>query len=124
MAKKKIVADESVILTDAIIAGMQELKAKNIVVLNLKKLESSITDFFVICTGDSTTQVEAIANAVRIEVQKIVGEPPYHEEGFRNSEWILLDYINVVAHIFQPQQRTFYNLEKLWADAELREIAA
>jgi len=124
MAKKKIVSDESEILTDAIIKGMQELKAQNIVVLNMRKLESTITDFFIICNGESNTQVEAIANSIRIEVQKTLGEPPYHEEGFSNSEWILLDYINVVAHIFQPQHRKFYNLEKLWADAEFKEIAA
>jgi len=124
MAKKKIVSDESEILTDAIIKGMQELKAQNIVVLNMRKLESTITDFFIICNGESNTQVDAIANSIRKEVQKAVGEPPYHEEGFSNSEWILLDYINVVAHIFQPQHRKFYNLEKLWADAEFKEIAA
>jgi ribosome-associated protein len=124
MAKKKIVADESEILTDAIVKGMQELKASNIVILNMKKLESSVTDFFIICTGESNTQVDAIANSIRKEVQKIVGQPPYHEEGFSNSEWILLDYINVVAHIFQPSHRKFYNLEKLWSDAEIKEIAA
>ena len=119
MAKKKIVSDESEILTDAIVRGMQELKAKDIVVLNMRKLESTITDYFIICTGESNTQVDAIANSIRKEVQKTVGEPPYHEEGFTNSEWILLDYINVVAHIFQPQHRKFYNLEKYFLDQSI-----
>jgi ribosome-associated protein len=124
MAKKKKVADESEILTEAIVNGMLELKAKDIVILDMRTVGSSITDFFVICTGESNTQVDAIANSIRKEVQKIVGEPPHHEEGFSNSEWILLDYVNVVAHIFQPDHRKYYNLEKLWADAEIKQIAA
>jgi ribosome-associated protein len=115
---KQKLADVSANLSAAIVSGMQEKKAKDITVLNLKNIESAVTDYFVICTGESNTQVAAIANAVRIEVQKLIGEPPFHEEGYNNSQWILLDYINVVAHVFQPETRMFYALEKLWSDAE------
>ncbi|MFN8257991.1 MAG: ribosome silencing factor [Bacteroidales bacterium] len=109
-------------LVDAIILGMQEKKAKNIVVLNLGKIDNSICDFFVICDADSTTQVDAIAKSVEFIVKKEVNEDVLHKEGFENAIWILLDYLDVVVHVFQKESRDFYNLEEFWNDAEKLEI--
>ncbi len=106
-------------LVDAIIDGMQEKKAKNITIINLTGIENSVADFFVICDADSKTHVEAIADSVDDVVQKTTNERPFHAEGFENAEWILMDYINVVVHVFQKEIRDYYNLEALWADAEI-----
>ncbi|MBK7174668.1 MAG: ribosome silencing factor [Bacteroidales bacterium] len=123
MAKrKKIEAPE--MLADIIVKGMQERKAIEIVKLNLGKVPNSITDYFVICHGNSRTQVEAIADSVQAEVKKAVGYNPWHKEGHENAEWILLDYFDVVVHIFLEESRNFYKLEKLWADAERIDIPA
>ncbi|MBK7030754.1 MAG: ribosome silencing factor [Bacteroidales bacterium] len=123
MAKrKKIEAPE--MLADIIVKGMQERKAIEIVKLNLGKVPNSITDYFVICHGNSRTQVEAIADSVQAEVKKAVGYNPWHKEGHENAEWILLDYFDVVVHIFLEESRSFYKLEKLWADAERIDIPA
>lgn len=105
-------------LVHLIIEGMQEKKAKNITLLDLRSLENRVCDFFIICDGDSKTHVSAIGDSVHYEVKKRSGELPYHSEGYENAEWILLDYVNVVAHVFQRPVREFYNLEALWADAE------
>lgn len=106
-------------LVDAIIDGMQEKKAKNITIINLSGIENSVADFFVICDADSKVHVEAIADSIDEVVEKTLGERPFHAEGFENAEWILIDYINVVAHVFQKETRDYYNLEALWADAEI-----
>lgn len=106
-------------LVDAIIDGMEEKKAKNITIINLTSIENSVADFFVICDADSKTHVEAIADSLDEVVEKTTGERPFHAEGFENAEWILMDYINVVAHVFQKETRDYYNLEALWADAEI-----
>jgi ribosome-associated protein len=112
--KKQI---DSKILCDVIVEGMKDNKAKNIVVLDLRKIENSVTDFFVICSGDSTTQVEGISSSVTRLTRKELKEKPWHQEGKGNNQWILLDYVNVVAHIFFHEQRDYYELEELWADA-------
>jgi ribosome-associated protein len=117
MPRKKLSATE--VLTKEIIKGILEKKGKEIISLNLSKLTNAVTDFFVLCTGTSSTQVEAIAGSVEDMVQKATGEKPWHKEGFENAEWILLDYVTVVVHIFQEKARDFYNLEKLWDDAEI-----
>jgi ribosome-associated protein len=109
-------------LVKAIIEGLEERKAKNIAVLDLHKIQNRSFDYFVIADADSSTHVEAIASAVEEEVKKRTGERPYHTEGWQNAEWILLDYINVVVHVFQRPVREFYNIEDLWADAELEKI--
>ena len=109
---------ESTALVDAIVKGFQEKKGHDIVVMDLSNLHNAIADHFVICHGDSTTQVEALADSVDEQVQKILGEKPWHKEGYDNAEWILIDYVNVVAHVFHKDMRSFYDLEKLWADAE------
>lgn len=121
MAKrKKLEAPE--MLADIVVHGMQERKAHSIVKLGLGKVPNSITDYFVICHGSSRSQVEAIAESVQAEVKKAIGLNPSHKEGFENAEWILLDYFDVVVHIFIEEARNFYKLEKLWADAERVEI--
>lgn len=103
---------------DAIVDGMREKKAKNITMVNLANVENSICDYFVICDADSKTHVEAIADSVEEIVKKKTGEKPFHAEGYENAEWILIDYINIVAHVFQKEIRDYYKLEALWADAE------
>lgn len=123
MKQKKKKKDESAILADIAIKGILEKKGKNITSLDLRNIPNSVCDYFIICEGDSTTQVDAIAKSVEEEVKKETGENPYHSEGFENAEWILIDYVTVVVHIFQKQIREFYNLESLWADAEIEEFA-
>ena len=111
------------ILLDAIIKGMQDKKGADIMVLDFSKIGGAVCDAFVICTGNSNTQVEAIADAVHEAVKKATGENPFHTEGYRNGEWIVMDYVDIVAHVFQPETRSFYQLEKLWADAETRLVS-
>jgi ribosome-associated protein len=109
-------------LLNAIIEGLEERKAHNIVVLDLHKINNRSFDYFVIADADSSTHVDAIASSVEEEVKKKLGERPYHTEGWQNSEWILLDYVNIVVHVFQKTIRDFYNIEDLWADAEMQKI--
>jgi len=109
-------------LVDTILKGIQEKKGKDIVVLNMNEIEHAICEYFIICHGDSNTQVNAIYNSIQHEVREGLNEKPWHKEGYENSEWILLDYSNVVVHIFQKEIRDFYRLEELWADAEIQYI--
>lgn len=109
---------DSKVLCDAIVEGMQENKAKDIVVLDLRGIDSAVTDFFVICSGESNVQVDGIANTVQRFTRKELQERPWHQEGKTNSEWILLDYVSVVAHIFYKEARSFYDIEDLWSDAK------
>jgi ribosome-associated protein len=118
--KKKDIDSER--LCDAIVEGMQENKAKDIVVLDLRKISNSVCDFFVICSGESSTQVDGISTSVTRFTRTELKEKPWHIEGKTNSEWVLLDYINVVAHIFYKDARPFYDLEDLWADAQRKDI--
>jgi ribosome-associated protein len=122
MAKKKkgISSDK---LSEIIVKGMQEKKAIDIVVMDLRKVKNAVADFFVICSGNSDKQLDAIADSVDEEVYKAFKENPWHTEGKNNKEWMLLDYINVVAHVFRKDRREFYALERLWGDAEIMEIA-
>jgi ribosome-associated protein len=108
-------------LTQIIINGIQEKKGKEIISLNLTNLNNSVSNYFVICHGNTKIQVEAIADSVVENVRNKLGDKPWHKEGFENAEWILLDYVDVVVHIFQETKRAFYSLEKLWADAEVKE---
>ncbi|MCH7536138.1 MAG: ribosome silencing factor [Bacteroidetes bacterium] len=106
-------------LINAIITGMQEKKGEKITSLNLLKIHNAVCDYFIICHGNSNTQVDAISGSIEEQVKKEMGEKPWQKEGFDNSEWVLLDYVNVVVHIFQKETRLFYNIEELWADAEI-----
>jgi len=105
-------------LVTEIVAGMKEKKAKEISVLDLRNLEQSVCDFFVICNAESTTQVNSIADSVEYFTKKELDEKPLHVEGKDNSIWVLLDYSNVVVHVFQNESREFYNIEEFWADAK------
>ena len=121
MSKNKML-DAADILANVIIEGMQENKAKKIVNLNLKKIETAVCDYFIICHGTSNTHVSAIANSVIDETIKTLKDKPFNKEGLENGEWILLDYGNVVVHIFKKETRDFYNIEKLWGDADIDQI--
>ncbi|MCA0365350.1 MAG: ribosome silencing factor [Spirosomataceae bacterium] len=116
MKKTKNISSEQ--LCDLVINGMQEKKGFDIVKLDLRKIPGTITDFFVICSGNSDTQIDAIAGSVEEEVVKAAKELPWHKEGIQNKEWILLDYIDVVVHVFKKDRREFYDIESLWGDAD------
>lgn len=120
--KKNATKAQTTGLLDAIVEGMQEKKAKNITIINLIGLENRVADYFVICDADSTTHVNAIADTLEESVMKKTGEKPYHSEGHQNAEWILIDYVNIVAHVFMRETREFYNIEGLWADGEVTKI--
>ena len=113
--KKKI---SSEVLCDSIINGMQEKKGFDIIKMDLRKIQGAITDFFVICSGSSDTQIDAIAGSVDEEVFKSTKESPWHKEGIQNKEWILLDYVDVVVHVFKKDRREFYDIESRWGDAD------
>jgi ribosome-associated protein len=115
---KKQNESDSQLLCDTIVEGMQENKAKDIVILDLRDIPSAVTDFFVICSGESSTQVDGITSSVMRHTRKEIKEKPWHTEGKGNSEWVLLDYVSVVAHIFYKNTREFFDLEDLWADAK------
>lgn len=104
-------------LVQVIVAGIEEIKGEGITVLDLRKIDNAVCDFFVIAHAQSTTQVKAITNSVEKMVFEALGEKPWHVEGLENAEWILMDYVNVVAHIFRPEARAFYDIESLWGDA-------
>lgn len=121
MAKKrKGVSSE--VLSEVIVKGMQEKKATDIVVMDLRKVKNAVADFFVICSGNSDKQLDAIADSVDEEVFKALKENPWHTEGKNNKEWMLLDYIDVVVHVFRKDRREFYALERLWGDADIVQI--
>ena len=117
-AKTKV-KDISEQFVDAVVHGMQEKKANKIAVMDLRNIHSDVADFFIVCHATSRTQVDAIARSVEEEVFKKLNTWPSHSEGYENSEWILLDYFDVVVHIFMEDKRDFYRIEKLWADAEI-----
>ena len=105
------------ILKETIIEGLLDGKAKQIVCLDLRKIDGAVSDFFVIAHGDSATHIEGINRSVYKKCIKALNEKPWHEEGKGNSEWILMDYVNVVAHIFYKDSREDYKIEDLWGDA-------
>jgi|SRR5690606_15817341 len=109
-------------LSEVIVKGMQEKKAADIVVMDLRNVKNAVADFFVLCSGNSDKQLDAISDSIDQEVYKTLKENPWHIEGKNNKEWMLLDYIDVVAHVFRKDRREFYALEKLWGDAEIVEV--
>lgn len=116
---KQISAEE---LRDLIVKGMQEKKAQDVVVMDLRHVKNAICDYFIICSGNSDTQIDAIASSIEDEVYKASQQNPWHQEGKTNREWILIDYVDVVAHVFRKDRRSFYDLEQLWGDAEIHYI--
>jgi len=109
-------------LRELVIHGMLEKKANDIVVLDLSKVKGSVAEIFIICSAISDTQVDAIADSIEKEVHKARQEWPWRTEGKQNKEWILIDYVNVVAHIFKKEKRNFFALEELWGDAKITKI--
>jgi ribosome-associated protein len=123
MAKtKKESTAKSEKLSQVIVKGMQEKKATDIVVMDLRKVKNAVADFFVLCSGNSDKQLDSIADSIDQEVFKALKENPWHTEGKNNKEWMLLDYSNVVAHVFRRDRRTYYALENLWGDADITQI--
>ncbi|MFT6065543.1 MAG: ribosome-associated protein [Paraglaciecola sp.] len=119
MAKNHVSTDE---LIAVIIQGIDDVKGENIQLLDLRDLENTVCDYFIICSGNSNTQVNAISGSVQKVVSKEIKDKPWHIEGQGNSEWILMDYVNVVVHVFQKHVRDFYDIESLWGDAKITEI--
>ena len=110
-------------LSHTVVKGMEEKKAEDIVVMDLRKVKGAVSDFFVVCSGNSEPQIEAIAESVEEEVQKASAEIPWRKEGFAYREWILIDYVKVVVHVFKKDRREFYALEELWGDAVITEVS-
>lgn len=108
---------------DTIIRALQDKKAREIVSLDLRDFDSSTVDLFIICHGTSHRHVEALAVSVEEQAEKEKGEVPWHREGLENKEWVLMDYVDVVVHIFLEEKRKFYGLEELWSDAEKKEYS-
>ena len=119
MAKKQVSADD---LIAAIIKGIDDVKGDNIQLLDLREIENTVCDYFIVCSGSSNTQVNAISGSVQKIVSKELHDKPWHVEGQGNSEWVLMDYVNVVVHIFQNQFREYYDIESLWGDAKVTAI--
>ncbi len=109
-------------LKDLVVLGMQDKKAQDIAVIDLRSQKNAIADFFVVCSGTSNTQVESIADSIEDMVYKQSKESPRHKEGYDTAEWVLVDYVDVVAHVFQKSKRGHYALEDLWGDAEIEYI--
>lgn len=105
-------------LFKTIIAAIQEKKGENIISLDLRKIPEAVADFFIICEANSTTQVKGIADYVEHLTKQTTKELPYKVEGQQAGQWILVDYVNVVVHVMQPETRKFYKLEEMWSDAE------
>jgi len=111
-------------LIDEIILGIENVKGEDIHQLDLRELDNTPCDFFIVCSGNSNTQVTAIVNSIQKTVSKKLSEKPFHTEGLDNAEWVLLDYVNVVVHVFQNSIREYYNIEELWGDAKSTQIVS
>jgi ribosome-associated protein len=121
---KRQLKDNTEKLLTVIVDSIEDKKGERIVVLNLKELNNAMADYFIICQASNKTQVEAIVRNIEEKVEKKLKETAAHIEGKQNAEWILLDYFNVIVHVFLADKRDFYALEKLWADASLVKFAA
>ena len=117
MAKK---IDATNILLESIINAIQDVKGKEIISLDLSKIDSAISKYFVICTGTSNTHVNSIESNIKKTISRDLGEKPFHIEGNNISEWVLMDYSDVVVHVFQQKTRAFYNIEDFWGDAKFK----
>ena len=118
------IASETDTLITKIIKGIKNVKGVEIDLLDLRVIENTVCDYFLICNGTSNTHVKAIVSSVQKTVSKSIKEKPFHIEGEDNGEWVLIDYIDVVVHVFQKQVREHYNLESLWGDAITTKIVS
>ncbi len=121
MTNKISNADDSIA---AILKAIDEVKGVDVQILDLREIENTVCDYFIICTGTSNTHVNAISGLVQKQVSKLTKDKPWHVEGEGNSEWILLDYVNIVVHIFQKHIREYYDIESLWGDAKITTISS
>ena len=119
MTKEKINADQ---LITTIIGGIEEVKGKEITILDLRAIENTVCDYFIVCEGTSNTQVNAIVNSIQKQVSKTLKDKPWHIEGSENADWVLMDYVNIVVHVFQKHIREYYDIESLWGDAKTTQI--
>jgi len=119
MQESKFSNDELIAL---IIQGIDEVKGHNINLLDLREIENTVCDYFIVCNGTSNTHVNAIVGSIQKTVSKAIQDKPWHVEGEDNAEWVLMDYVNVVVHVFQKQVREFYDIEGLWGDAKFTTI--
>lgn len=117
---KNIVSKDDLLAN--IIKGIEDVKGADIDILDLREIENTVCDYFVVCNGNSNTQVVAISNSIQKAVSKELKEKPWHVEGTENAEWVLMDYVNIVVHIFQKHVREYYNIESLWGDAKITTI--
>ncbi len=112
--------------TDALIAmilkGIEDVKGNDIDILDLREIDNTACDYFIICNGNSNTQVNAIVGSIQKTVSKELKDKPWHVEGTENAEWVLMDYVNVVVHVFQKHIREYYDIEGLWGDAKITSI--
>ncbi|MCZ4407372.1 ribosome silencing factor [Cryomorphaceae bacterium 1068] len=120
MIKKSVYTSPDI--AEKALEAIDEVKGREVLAIDLRNIPNSVSDFFIICHGTSNTHVEAIARSVQKHLFTEVGENPVSTEGRDKSEWILLDYFNVVVHVFKEEARRFYNLEKLWADADVTSL--
>jgi ribosome-associated protein len=120
MTVKKINTDD---LIAEIVKGIDDVKGEDVQLLDLREIENTVCDYFIICTGNSNTQVKAISGSIQKNVSKNLKDKPWHIEGEVNSEWVLMDYVNVVVHVFQKQIREYYDIESLWGDAKITSIS-
>lgn len=119
MTKKAV--DTDVLLAN-IIKGIEDVKGNDIDILDLRDIDTAVCDYFIICNGNSNTQVNSIVNSIQKLVSKEIKDKPWHVEGTDNAEWVLMDYVSIVVHVFQKQIREYYNLEGLWGDAKITTI--
>ena len=111
-------------LISNIVDGIENVKGLDVNILDIRDIENTVCRYFVVCTGNSNTHVSAIVSAIKKTVSKELKEKPFHTEGNENAEWVLIDYINVVVHVFQKQIREYYNIEELWGDAKTTKVAS
>lgn len=121
---KKPTKKETDQLSKSVIKGIKEKKGHDIVSLDLRKLGNTVADIFIVCHGDSRVQVDAISDSIEEQVYKDLKETPLSKEGKSNAEWVILDFSNVVVHVFRKDKREFYGIENLWGDAEIKHVAA
>jgi len=100
-----------------IIGAIKDKKGEDILSLDLRKINEAVADFFIVCSADNTIQLKAIIDSIEDKMLEICDERPYQQEGAKNSQWVLIDYVNIVVHVMHTQSRNFYRLEDLWSDA-------
>ena len=127
MSKNEIAVTSAALDTDQfnalVIDAIQDIKGKKIVKMDLRKTEGAPTDFFILCEGESVTQVKAISSNIEKRISKELGVKPNHTEGTANAQWVLVDYFTTVVHVFHPETRKFYDIEELWSDADTEEFS-